>query len=48
MIQRMKRWRVVPLALVAAVALWACEPLEPGDEDPLPPIEDDLGDDLEG
>lgn len=41
----MKRWRFVPLVLVTAVALWACEPVEPGPgEDPLPPIEDDFGD----
>lgn len=46
MSDRLKRWRVMPAALVVALALTACEPIENDfDDQGLPPIEDQFGDD---
>lgn len=49
MLQRIKRWRVIPAVLALALAVWACEPVDPDDfDDPgLPDLENDLGDDFD-
>lgn len=48
-LKRLKQWRMLPAVLALALAVWACEPVEPGEfDDPgLPDIENDFDDGVE-